>query len=106
MLEFEIEIKIADKPVIFQVEVLDPWPDPEGFVRYAVCGDERLSVIAVDKSYWEMPFIMMEADAWDYLEKVLYPEPGRVYSEDFVFTPEELEAMRLAIGKYLMSIKA
>ncbi len=106
MRAFEIEIRTADKPLIIKVEEIDPWPDPEGFVRFAVCGDERRSVIAVDKSYWEMPFIMTEEDAWDYLEKVLYPEPGRVYSEDFVFTPEELEAIRLAIGKYLMSIKA
>ena len=106
MQAFEIEIKIAEKPVVFRAEELDPWPDPEGFVRYRISGDERLSVIAVDKSCWEIPFILTEEDAWDYLERVLYPEPGRVYSEEIVYTPEELEAMRLAIGKYLMSIKA
>ena len=106
MLQFEIEIKTANKPVVFQVEELDPWPDSDGYVRYVVTGDERSSVIAVNKSYWDRPFVMTEEDAWDYLERILYPEFPRVYSEDFVFTRDEQELIGNAIGKYLMAIKS
>lgn len=106
MLQFEIELKIADRPEILQVEELDPWPDADGFIRYAVSGKRCRSVMAVNQIYWEKPFIMTEEDAWDYLEKILYPEFPRVYSEDFVFTADEQELIGNAIGKYLMAIKS
>jgi len=106
MVRFEIEINIAGLPVKFQVEVLDPWPDEDGFVRYAVSGERSRSVIAINKIYWEKPFIMTEEDAWDYLEKILYPEPGQVYTDEFVFTPDELELIRQQIGRYIMGIKS
>jgi hypothetical protein len=106
MRAFEIEIKIAGQPEKIQVEELDPWPDADGFVRYAVSGDRGRSVMAINQIYWEKPFIMTEQDAWDYLERVLYPEFPRVYSEDFVFTADEQEHIGNAIGKYLMAIKS
>jgi len=49
---------------------------------------------------------MTEEDAWDYLEKILYPEPGQVYTDEFVFTPDELELIRQQIGRYIMGIKS
>jgi len=101
MAKFEIEIFIAERPSLFEVVDFDPWPDPDGYVRYLVTGDGRSSVVSLDTSYWESPCILTEQDAWDYLEKILYPEFPRVYSEESVFTPEELELIRLAIGKFI-----
>jgi hypothetical protein len=106
MMQFEIELKIGGKPKKFWVEELDPWPDADGFVLYALSGDRGRSVMAIHQSYWEKPFIMTEQDAWDYLEKILYPEFPRVYSEDVVFTKDEQGLIGNAIGKYLMAIKS
>lgn len=103
MLTFEIEIIRAGKPTPLRVEELDLFPDADGHVRYRVQGDERISVLWVDRSYWDRPYIMTEEDAWEYLEKILYPQPGRVYSEDFVFSPEELELIRQGIGKFIIN---
>jgi len=101
MQEFKIEIFIADRPVPFEVVDLDQWPDGDGYVRYLVSGGGRSSVVSIDTTYWECPRILTEQDAWDYLEKILYPEFPRVYSEESVFTLEELELIRLAIRKFI-----
>ena len=102
----QLEILIAGRLTRFQVEGLDPWPDQDGYVRYAVSGDAVHSVVAINKSYWDEPSIMTEQDAWDYLERILYPEFPRVFSEDFVFPRDEQELIGNAIGKFLMAIKS
>lgn len=103
MLKFEIEILFAEEPVSFQIEELDPWPDTNGYVRYAISGDDRKSVIAIDTSHWDRPVILTEEDAWDYYEKINYPEFEQVYCEDHAFIPEELEPIRQAIRKYIVN---
>ena len=106
MVRFEIELKIADKAEKIQVEQLGSLPGSDGYVRYNLTSNDRNSVVWVDQSYWVKPLIMTEADAWEYLEKPLYPESPLIYGEPPAFLQEELESIRQQIGKHIGAIKS
>lgn len=106
MRKFEMEILIGGRPCLLQAEELDPWPDPDSYVRYAISGHGRSDIIAIDSRCWKKPIIWTEEDAWAYLEQLLYPERPLIYSLSGNFAAAELETIRQQMVKQLTLTKS
>ena len=106
MKNFEIQLKLDQQLFTLQVQELVPWPDADGFIRYAVSGKNRRSVIAVHERLCRKPLVLTEHDAWNELEQVLYPEAPSVYGEDMSYNWDEQQAIGRAIGNYLKRFKS
>lgn len=101
MKQFEIEILIAGRRCVVQAEELDPWPDPEGYVRYGLTAGGMASVISVDAEYWSKPFLATAEDAEDYFERINYPIQRPFLSDNNIFSNAELRMIAGAIAKYI-----
>lgn len=98
MVPFQIELKLAANPVNVTVEQLDRLADEEGFIRYDVTCGQRRSVILVNVEN-DLP-LPMPQDAETYFEKLHYPEQVSSFSEEEIFSRDEITAIGDAILKY------
>lgn len=80
-------------------EQLDQLADTAGFMRYKVTVGERRSVICVNIEE-EPPMPVTMQDAENYYEAIHYPEQALAFSEDEVFTPEEVSTIAAEIKAY------
>lgn len=98
MVPFQIELELAANPVDITAEQLDRLADEDGFIRYNVTCSERRSVIFVNVEN-DLPLVTPQ-DAEAYFEAVHYPEQVSSFSEEEVFSADEIIAIGDAIRKY------
>lgn len=83
MVPFNLQIKLNTRPVSFSVEQLDQLADSLGFMRYQIRTFNHHSVI----------YVNIENDP-------LEPEDIIGFSEDDIFSPDEVIAIAAAIRAY------
>ena len=99
MVPFNLEFEFEEGRVAGTAEQLDQLADTAGFMRYQVVAGERRSVICVNIE--EEPSLpMTPQDAENYYEATHYREQGRGFSEDEVFSAEEVDIIASAIQGY------
>ncbi|WP_345947729.1 hypothetical protein ABDD95_12805 [Mucilaginibacter sp. PAMB04274] len=99
MVPFNLEFEFEGGHVAGTAEQLDQLADTAGFMRYQVIAGERRSVVCVNIE--EGPRQPVTArDAEDHYEAVHYPEHDPGFSEDDVFTAEEVGVIVTAIRAY------
>ncbi|MFA6083542.1 hypothetical protein [Mucilaginibacter sp.] len=103
MVPFNLDLELTANPVTITVEQLDRLADEDGFIRFDVSCAERRSVVFVNMENELPPVTSQDAEA--YFEAVNYPEQVSAFSEDEVFTPEEVKAIAAAIRKYNNELK-
>jgi hypothetical protein len=101
MERFDLTLKLDGHLTIQQVSRLDAQYDVDGYVRYAVDAGKRNSLICVNEEYYSLPLIYTPQDAWNYYEKINYAEYTPAYSDDDVFTSNEVRLIGKAIGEHL-----
>jgi hypothetical protein len=101
MERFNLALKLDGQMTILQVSRLDPPYDADEYVHYAVDAAGRNSLICVNEEYYSLPVIYTPQDAWNYYEKIHYPELTLTYSEEDVFTINEVRLIGKAIGEHL-----
>lgn len=101
MERFNLALKLNGQKTIFQASRLDPQYDADGYVRYAVDAGKRNSLICVNEEYYSLPLIYTPQDAWNYYKKIHYPELTPAYSEEGVFTINEVRLIGKAIGEHI-----
>lgn len=99
MVPFNLEFDFGDVPVAGTAEQLDQLADTAGFMRYQVAAGERQSVICVNIEE-ETQQLVTPQDAEAYYEAVYYPEYDSGFSEDEVFSAEEVAVIVTAIKAY------
>jgi len=99
MVPFNLEIELADKPVIINAEQLDRLADDEGYIRYDVTEGLRRAVIYVNVEDQTMP-LETARDAGAYFEAVHYPEHLPAFSIEDDFASEEVQIIANAIRQY------
>lgn len=104
MVPLHLEFEFSDGRVAGTAEQLDQLSDTEGLMRYQVHAKERRSIICVNMEE-EPPRLMTAHDAENYYEAIHYPEYLSDFSEDEVFTLEEISVIAADIRTYYKSRK-
>lgn len=99
MVPFNLEFEFAGGRVHGTAEQLDQLADTAGFMRYQVIAAERRSVVCVNIEAGPQQPVSAQ-DAENYYEAVRYPEHDSGFSEDDVFTTEEVGGIVTAIRAY------
>ncbi|WP_345952933.1 hypothetical protein [Mucilaginibacter sp. PAMB04168] len=99
MVPFNLEFEFEEGHVAGTAEQLDQLTDTVGFMRYQVTAGERRSVICINMEE-ESPTPVASRDAENHYEAVHYPEQLSSFSEDEVFTPEEVSMIAAEIKVY------
>ncbi|MEZ2338771.1 hypothetical protein AB6735_24185 [Mucilaginibacter sp. RCC_168] len=98
MVPFNLEIELENTAASASIEQLDRLADEDGFIRFDVTCCERRSVIYVNVENDVPPVTPQGAEA--YFEAVHYPEQPLAFSEEEVFSRDEMQAIGHAIRKY------
>ena len=99
MVPFNLEFEFEEGQVAGTAEQLDQLTDTAGFMRYQVVAAERRSIICVNME--EAPHQpVTAADAENYYEAAHYPEEVSGFSEDEVFSAEEISVIVAKIKAY------
>jgi hypothetical protein len=101
MEQFNLALKLDGQKTILQASRLDPQYDADGYVCYAVYAAKRNSLICVNEEYYNLPLIYTPQDAWNYYEKINYPESAPAYSEDDAFNTDEIRLIGKTIGEHI-----
>jgi hypothetical protein len=101
MLQFNSVILLNRKGVLLTAVEFDSLPDADGYVSFGINADDRDSVIYINIDYFQPPTFYTPEDAADYFEKINYPQLPPSYSNDDVFTSNELFAIGQAIAIYV-----
>jgi len=99
MVPFNLELEFADGDLVGTAEQLDQLADTAGFMRYQITAAKRRAIIFVNIE-GEPQRPVTAQDAENYYEASHYPEQVLGYSEDEVFTLEEVNAIAAAISTY------
>jgi hypothetical protein len=100
MVPINLKLRFGDSQVAGTAEQLDQIADTAGFIRYQVTAGERRSVICVNVE--DVPPIpLTPQDAENYYEAIHYPEHLEGFSEEEVFTPEEISTIAAEIIAYI-----
>lgn len=103
MVPFNLEIELENSTVPVSIEQLDRLADADGFIRFDVTCGERRSVIYVNVEN-DLPLVTPH-DAEAYFEAVNYPEQVSAFSEEEIFTREEIIVIDKAIRSYNRELK-
>jgi hypothetical protein len=99
MVPINLEFEFGEDKVNGTAEQLDQIGDTEAFMHYQVIATERQSVICVNIE--EEPHLSVTVlDAENHYESTQYAEHLSGFSEDEVFTSEEVGVIALAIQVY------
>lgn len=104
MVPIHLEFEFGDGLVAVTAEQLDQLADTEGFMRYQISAGERRSVVCVNTEKEQLPSVTAH-NAENYYEAVHYPGQVSDFSEDEVFTPEEISTIAAEIRVYNNSRK-
>lgn len=99
MVPFLLEFDFAVGIVAGTAEQLDQLADAEGYMRYLVTAEVQRSVVWVNIEN-EPPQRVTPQDAENYYEAIHYPEQVSGFSQDEVFTAQEIEIIASAICAY------
>ena len=103
MVPFNLEIELENIPCEVLVEQLDRLADAEGFIRFDVTCAGRRSVVYVNVEN-DLPLATPQ-DAEAYFEAMNYPEQVSAFSEDDVFTRDEVRLLGRAVRNYNRELK-
>jgi hypothetical protein len=101
MERFNLALKLDGQMTILQVSKLDLQYNADGYVRYAIYAGKRNSLICVNEEYYRLSVIYTPQDAWNYYEKIHYPELAPAYSENDVFNTDEIRLIGKSISEHL-----
>ena len=104
MVPLHLEFEFSDGRVAGTAEQLNQLSDIEGFIRYQITVGERRSVVCVNMENEQQPSVTAN-NAENYYEAVYYPEQVSDFSEEEVFTPEEISRIAAEIRTYNNSRK-
>ena len=99
MVPFHLELRLGENQVAVIAEQLDQLADTAGFMRYQVTAGERRSVVCVNIEEGPQQSVTA-SDAESYYEAVHYPDQDLGFSEDEVFSAEEVDMIVTAIRAY------
>jgi hypothetical protein len=103
MVPFNLEIELENTMVPASIEQMDRLADADGFIRFDVTAGERRSVVYVNVENDLPPATPQDAEA--YFEAVNYPEQVSAFSEEDVFTRDEVIVIGQAIRNYNHELK-
>jgi hypothetical protein len=99
MVPFNLEFEFREGRVAGTAEQLGQLADTAGFMRYQVTAGERHSIVCVNIED-VTPIPLTPQDAENYYEAIHYPEHLSGFSEEKVFTPEEISTIAAEIRAY------
>ena len=99
MIPFDLEVLLENGTVTIMVEQLGQLADTGGFMRYGIRAGKRTSVIWVNIED-EVPPLITPQDAEAYFEAIHYPEQLIAYTQEEVFTIDEVRTIGSAIRLY------
>jgi hypothetical protein len=100
---FQLTAELTNKPVAITAEQLDRLADEDGFIRFDVSCDERRSLIFVNVGN-DLPLLTPE-DAEAYFQALYYPEQVTGFSEEDIFSLEEVKTIAEAIRQCNRKLK-
>jgi hypothetical protein len=103
MVPFQLTAELNNKPVAITVEQPDRLADEDGFIRFHVTCADRHSLLFVNVGNELAPVTPEDAEA--YFQALYYPEQVTAFSEEDIFSLEEVKAIAEAIRQYNRELK-
>jgi hypothetical protein len=103
MVPFNLEIDLGNNSESLLAEQLERLADDDGFIGFDVTCGERRSVIHVNMER-DLPLATPQ-DAETYFEQVHYPEQVNAFSEEDIFSHDEVQIIGKAIQNYNRELK-
>jgi hypothetical protein len=99
MVPFHLELDFGDGLVAGTAEKLNQLTDAEGYMRYQITVGERRSIVCVNIEEGT-PLPLTAQDAENYYEAIHYTEHVAGFSEEEVFSADEVGVIVTAISAY------